>query len=423
MAPVEIAGGEPHVVGGTGSRGFGSTMRGAAISGGCMRRRTSQVGRRRSMPRRVGGSGDRGARDDRRAGDPPAADPELDGAEVEREQRTRVRAGPRRLAACRHTIRRAAAESGWTSTRAASACSTATQKGRSGSRACTSSARNTSWARSARNPPYQLMHCHEVIDRVEVAQNPGGAYDDRARDARWHCYQSGWTSPTDDARWMVFVKQRGASRVARRAIIERPVERMHLDLVLPVAVGWGVDTKPLGNSEPPPGYRGDEARKSSRRRKSACPPGHTRRHAERDHGNLVRRKRLQSLWHRRRADVRARLSRRPDVHQGQRQGRDHRQTASVGTVRLACEGLPDAANPHAAAVEPRGAGVHAQRAGTQAQDDLAIRLRNGGERTYETPAGQTAVLSQSVSGLGQDLDRSPKPGSEAIFHRLAGLCR
>jgi adenylylsulfate reductase subunit A len=79
--------------------------------------------------------------------------------------------------------------------------------------------------------PYELMHCHEVIDRVDVAQTLV-AHMTHRRETRWHCYQERLDYPErDDARFMVFVnsvRENGEDK-----IIERPVERAVIDVVLP----------------------------------------------------------------------------------------------------------------------------------------------------------------------------------------------
>ncbi|HET6332953.1 MAG TPA: adenylyl-sulfate reductase subunit alpha [Polyangiales bacterium] len=79
--------------------------------------------------------------------------------------------------------------------------------------------------------PYELMHCHEVIDRVDVAQTLV-AHMTHRRETRWHCYQERLDYPErDDARFMVFVnsvRENGEDK-----IIERPVERAAIDVVLP----------------------------------------------------------------------------------------------------------------------------------------------------------------------------------------------
>jgi adenylylsulfate reductase subunit A len=79
---------------------------------------------------------------------------------------------------------------------------------------------------------YELMHCHEVIDRVEVARTLI-AHMAHRRETRWHCYQERLDYPErDDARYMVFVNsvldEHGEPR-----IVERPVQRMALEVVLP----------------------------------------------------------------------------------------------------------------------------------------------------------------------------------------------
>jgi adenylylsulfate reductase subunit A len=79
---------------------------------------------------------------------------------------------------------------------------------------------------------YELMHCHEVIDRVEVARTLVAHMAHRT-ETRWHCYQERLDYPErDDARWMVFVNSVREPDGSLR-IIERPVERAAIDVVLP----------------------------------------------------------------------------------------------------------------------------------------------------------------------------------------------
>lgn len=80
--------------------------------------------------------------------------------------------------------------------------------------------------------PFELMQCHDVIDRVTVAQTLVEHMLHR-RETRWHCYQERLDYPErDDARFMVFVNSvRDAAGTVR--VIERPVERAHIDVVLP----------------------------------------------------------------------------------------------------------------------------------------------------------------------------------------------
>lgn len=79
---------------------------------------------------------------------------------------------------------------------------------------------------------YGLMHAHEVIDRVTVAMVLVEHMLHR-KETRWHCYQERLDYPMrDDARWMVFVNsiQHADGRIEMR---ERPVEREALEVVLP----------------------------------------------------------------------------------------------------------------------------------------------------------------------------------------------
>jgi adenylylsulfate reductase subunit A len=80
--------------------------------------------------------------------------------------------------------------------------------------------------------PYELMHCHEVIDRVEVARTLL-AHMAHRRETRWHCYQERLDYPErNDERYMIFVNSILDSE-GRPRIVERPVQRMPIDVVLP----------------------------------------------------------------------------------------------------------------------------------------------------------------------------------------------
>jgi adenylylsulfate reductase subunit A len=102
--------------------------------------------------------------------------------------------------------------------------------------------------------PYELMHCHEVIDRVDVAQTLV-AHMTHRRETRWHCYQERLDYPErDDARFMVFVnsvRENGDDK-----IIERPVERAVIDVVLP-ELADGALIRGAYSEQPPP-LKGDE---------------------------------------------------------------------------------------------------------------------------------------------------------------------
>jgi adenylylsulfate reductase subunit A len=80
--------------------------------------------------------------------------------------------------------------------------------------------------------PFQLMQCHEVIDRVEVARILVEHMSHR-RETRWHCYQERLDYPErDDEHFMLFVNSvREADGSVR--MIERPVERAKIDVQLP----------------------------------------------------------------------------------------------------------------------------------------------------------------------------------------------
>ncbi len=79
---------------------------------------------------------------------------------------------------------------------------------------------------------HDLMLAHEVIDRVLVAQHLVQHMQYR-RETRWHCYQERLDFPErDDERWMVFVNSRRSAE-GQIEIIERPVVRTAIDPVLP----------------------------------------------------------------------------------------------------------------------------------------------------------------------------------------------
>jgi adenylylsulfate reductase subunit A len=72
---------------------------------------------------------------------------------------------------------------------------------------------------------YELMHCHEVVDRWTVARTLVEHMIHR-RETRWSCYQSRLDFPNrDDARWMVFVNSARDARTGEIRMIERPVVR------------------------------------------------------------------------------------------------------------------------------------------------------------------------------------------------------
>jgi adenylylsulfate reductase subunit A len=80
--------------------------------------------------------------------------------------------------------------------------------------------------------PYELNLCHEVIDRVTVSRTLVEHMLHR-KETRWHCYQERLDYPErDDARWTVFVNSvRDKDGTIR--MVERPVERAEIDVVLP----------------------------------------------------------------------------------------------------------------------------------------------------------------------------------------------
>jgi adenylylsulfate reductase subunit A len=80
--------------------------------------------------------------------------------------------------------------------------------------------------------PFELMQCHDVTDRVMVARALVEHMAHR-RETRWHCYQERLDYPErDDARWMVFVNSvLGGDNKFR--MLEHPVERAKIDVQLP----------------------------------------------------------------------------------------------------------------------------------------------------------------------------------------------
>lgn len=70
---------------------------------------------------------------------------------------------------------------------------------------------------------HQLMQCHEVIDRLEVAQVVVEHLLHR-RETRWPCYQTRLDHPErDDSRWLVFVNSRYERERGQVVMLERPV--------------------------------------------------------------------------------------------------------------------------------------------------------------------------------------------------------
>jgi adenylylsulfate reductase subunit A len=78
---------------------------------------------------------------------------------------------------------------------------------------------------------HELLHAHELMDRVTVAQTLV-AHMLHRKETRWHCYQERLDYPErDDARWSVFVNSlRKGDKIE---MVERPVVRADLEVVLP----------------------------------------------------------------------------------------------------------------------------------------------------------------------------------------------
>lgn len=103
----------------------------------------------------------------------------------------------------------------------------------------------------AAGTPFELMQCHDVIDRVTVARALVEHMAHR-RETRWHCYQERLDYPErDDARWMVFVNSLRQPDGSFR-MLERPVERAKIEVQLPPLADGAVIR---GRGKPP---RGEE---------------------------------------------------------------------------------------------------------------------------------------------------------------------
>jgi adenylylsulfate reductase subunit A len=98
--------------------------------------------------------------------------------------------------------------------------------------------------------PFELMQCHDVIDRVVVARSLVEHMAHR-KETRWHCYQERLDYPErDDARWMVFVNSvRDADGSFR--MIEHPVERAKIEVQLPPLADGAVIRGRRGARRPP----------------------------------------------------------------------------------------------------------------------------------------------------------------------------
>lgn len=86
---------------------------------------------------------------------------------------------------------------------------------------------------------HELQLCHDVVDRVVVATQLV-AHMEHRKETRWHAYQERLDFPErDDARWMVFVNSvlQGDGEVR---ITEHPVVRARLNVVLPDLADGGV---------------------------------------------------------------------------------------------------------------------------------------------------------------------------------------
>jgi len=78
---------------------------------------------------------------------------------------------------------------------------------------------------------HELLHAHELMDRVTVAQTLV-AHMLHRKETRWHCYQERLDYPArDDERWTVFVNS--VRKGDEIKMVERPVIRADIEVVLP----------------------------------------------------------------------------------------------------------------------------------------------------------------------------------------------
>ncbi len=78
---------------------------------------------------------------------------------------------------------------------------------------------------------HELLHAHELMDRVTVAQTLV-AHMLHRQETRWHCYQERLDYPErNDERWTVFVNS--VRKGEEITMVERPVLRAEIEVVLP----------------------------------------------------------------------------------------------------------------------------------------------------------------------------------------------
>jgi adenylylsulfate reductase, subunit A len=78
---------------------------------------------------------------------------------------------------------------------------------------------------------HELLHAHELMDRVTVSRTLV-AHMQHRKETRWHCYQERLDYPErDDARWSVFVNS--VRRGDTIEMVEHPVVRANVEVVLP----------------------------------------------------------------------------------------------------------------------------------------------------------------------------------------------
>lgn len=78
---------------------------------------------------------------------------------------------------------------------------------------------------------HELLHAHELIDRVFVSEQLV-AHMAHRKETRWHCYQERLDYPErDDERWTVFVNS--VRKNGKVDMVERPVVRAEIDVVTP----------------------------------------------------------------------------------------------------------------------------------------------------------------------------------------------
>ncbi|MDH5674970.1 MAG: adenylyl-sulfate reductase subunit alpha [Myxococcales bacterium] len=231
MAPVEIAGGEPHVVGGHGLSGYWIDERrrtsleglwaAGDVAGGMPKKYASGAWAEavlavRDAIEQIRDGQDRG-------------DPEPEHIERERQRALRPLAGEGSIPARELEERLQKVMDEY-------AGGIGQQYGYSGGELALARLHlerlHDELPHLSASTPFELMQCHDVLDRAEVARVLVEHMDHR-KETRWHCYQERLDHPErDDGRWMVFVNS-ARQPDGTIQMIERPVQRTKLDVQLP----------------------------------------------------------------------------------------------------------------------------------------------------------------------------------------------